>query len=82
MANQLPTFDVPGMGRMTAAEFAVAYNAGRVPPALMSSGEGHLEARPDGRTVVWREEMRGVVDDLVSALGDPHWFDPLFYIGS
>ena len=63
-----PTFDIPGMGRMTAADFAEAYNAGRVPAGLMAPG-GSMVALPDGRGVRWIEDRTGADVRLVVGKG-------------
>ena len=56
--SALPTFDIPGMGRMTAAALAEAYNVGRVPAGMFSEG-GSMVVLPEGRGVRWIEDRTG-----------------------
>lgn len=80
-----PLFDIPGMGRVTAAEFVAAHNAGEAPAEFTIPGV-KLAVHDDGRSVIevhdspggdvrtWVETMRRVTDR--------RWSDPLFYIGA
>ena len=91
-----PRFDIPGMGRMTAAEFAEAYSARGEGGPLVVLGPSRLEWRDDKRGARHRFD-EDAIKDLANASG--HWTphpqpsfaslfeprryrDPLFYIGA
>ncbi len=81
MTPALPTFDIPDLGRMTAAEFATAYNRGEVSPHVMARMglEPWLElvAHSDGQTVIdVSQKIEAIVSEWTAAT-----VDPMNYIG-